>query len=89
VEPLTWFGKGCKQKGIECNHVVPSKLLENFVNFWTRREAESSIRIQEGPPLDFVLKKDSICHPTDTTDGFSADVFANFSREKPREDQFR
>ena len=30
-----------------------SKLLKDFANFGTRRQAPSSIRIQEGPPLVF------------------------------------
>jgi hypothetical protein len=33
-----------------CNRVAASKLLEDFTNFRCWREAESSIRIQEGPP---------------------------------------
>jgi len=32
------------------NRVATSKLLKDFANFWTWREAESSIGFQEGPP---------------------------------------
>jgi hypothetical protein len=35
-----------------CYRVAASKLLEDFTNFRSWREAESSIRIQEGPPAN-------------------------------------
>jgi hypothetical protein len=35
---------------VACNRIAASKLLEDFTNFRSWREAESSICIQEGPP---------------------------------------
>jgi hypothetical protein len=46
------------------NRVAASKLLEDFTNFWSWREAESSIRIQEGPPVKSNIYRRLPCSPS-------------------------